>query len=537
MSAGRFKIVIVGGGSAGWMTAATLAKACPDKDITLIESPNIPIVGVGESTLGQINNWLGYMGIEDKEFMKATDATYKLSIRFQDFYRKGGGHFHYPFGEPDTRGTQNDTNDWIDYRIMEGNTEPVHTYAEWYYTNMLLVNSGKLCENPLEKLPMFNFKQDVAYHFDAVKFGQYLKSNWALNKGVKYIVGDVTDTMTDENGIRELMINKHQTISADLFIDCTGFKSLLLDKALKEPFESYEDILPNNSAVAARVPFINQKKQTVPYTNCIAYDNGWIWEIPLWTRMGMGYVYSDKYISDEQAKIDFKEYLKKGNHPIDNVEFRTIKMRVGVHKRIYSKNVCAIGLAAGFIEPLESNGLFTVHEFLMQLVRILQRHSPSRFDKDAFNWKCKLMFRNFAEFVAMHYAMTQRDDTKYWRDVKNREYCTDLIDLKPSGVNGFRDTVWKRFERYWYDPSYQGIDCIAHGMHWFPTDEMSLKHALACKDTTFRNDGIKLGKKNTFNIIKTKEKIIKDWPKYFDFLRTYIYDGGNVAKIKIGKKK
>jgi len=101
MSVGRFKIVIVGGGSAGWMTAATLAKACPDKDITLIESPNVPIVGVGESTLGQINNWLGYMGIEDKEFMKATDATYKLSIRFQDFYRKGGGHFHYPFGEAD----------------------------------------------------------------------------------------------------------------------------------------------------------------------------------------------------------------------------------------------------------------------------------------------------------------------------------------------------------------------------------------------------------------------------------------------------
>ena len=129
MSAGCFKIVIVGGGSAGWMTAATLAKACPDKDITLIESPNVPSVGVGESTLGQINNWLGYMGIEDKEFMRACDATYKLSIRFQDFYRKGDGHFHYPFGEADLRGAQNDTNNWIDYRIMEGNTEPVHTLS------------------------------------------------------------------------------------------------------------------------------------------------------------------------------------------------------------------------------------------------------------------------------------------------------------------------------------------------------------------------------------------------------------------------
>ena len=535
MSHGRFKIVIVGGGSAGWMSAATLAKACPDKDITLIESPNCPTVGVGESTLGHINNWLGFIGIEDKDFMKACDATYKLSIRFQDFYRKGGGHFHYPFGKADLRGANTRANDWVFNRMLEGDTESSHTYAEWYYTNMLLINGDKFCDNPQDKLPMFNFKQDVAYHFDATKFGQYLKANHALNKGVKYIVGDVTDTVVTKDGIKEIIINNTQPISADLFIDCTGFKSLLMN-ALKEPFESYEDILPNNSAVATRVPYRTHRKQMVPYTNCVAYDNGWIWEIPLWSRIGTGYVYSDKYISDEQAIVDFKEYLKKNNHPIDKCEFKTIKMKIGLHQRVYVKNVCAIGLAAGFIEPLESNGLFTVHEFLARLIRILQRVSPSTFDKDAFNYKVKQQFRSFAEFVGAHYALTQRDDTQYWRDIKNREFCSGLYTAKPIVNHGFMTYADDRFNQFYYPPGDGGFDCIAHGMYWFPTDWMSLKYAYCTEDNTFLNAGFKRGKEQTMKIIERKKEIIKNWPKYYDFIANHIYEGGNRATLKLAKK-
>jgi len=537
MSPGRFKIVIVGGGSAGWMTAATLAKACPNKDITLIESPNTPTVGVGESTIGPINNWMGLLDIEDEDFMRACDATYKLSIRFQDFYKKGGGAFHYPFGSPDTRGCLAGTNEWVLNRIKDGDTEPTHTYAEWYYRNMLLVNNNKMTDNKDDKFVGFNFKQDVAYHFDAIKFGQYLKSNHALNKGVKYIVGDVTDTFVDNNGIKEIMVNGQQPISADLFIDCTGFKALLLDKALKEPFESYEDILPNNSAVATKVPYRNHRQQMVPFTNCIAYDNGWIWEIPLWSRIGTGYVYSDKYISDERAIADFKEYLKKGNHKIENSEFKTIKMRVGIHQRPFVKNVCAIGLAAGFIEPLESNGLYTVHEFLLQLSRILQRDTISRFDRDAFNYKCKDMFRSFAEFVAMHFALTQRNDTQYWRDIQEREYCKDLYTGKPTIYTGFMDACNKRFNQFYYEPTPGGLDCIAHGMHWFPTDWMSIKHAKCGIDTTFMHSGWERGKKQTFDVIKRQMKVVKKMPTYYDFLANKIYKGGNVGTIKLGKKK
>ena len=151
-------------------------------------------------------------------------------------------------------------------------------------------------------------------------------------------------------------------VKADLFIDCTGFSALLIDKALKEPFESFEDVLPNNSAWATKMPYKNKKKELVGYTNCTAIDNGWVWNIPLWSRIGSGYVYSDKYISDDDALLQFQKHIKKG----DELEYKHIKMRTGIHKRTWVKNVCAIGLSAGFIEPLESNGLYTVHEFLLR---------------------------------------------------------------------------------------------------------------------------------------------------------------------------
>ena len=247
------KIVIVGGGSAGWMTAATLIKVFPDKDITLVESANTPTVGVGESTLGQINSWMGLIGIKDEEFMAATDATYKLSIRFDEFYKKGAGHFHYPFGNPDFNGTHFNFNDWWFKKQLYPETQ-YHDFAEKYFPAITLINNNKITDK-LNQLKGWNFQTDTAYHFDATKFGLFLKSHHCLNKGVKYVVGDVTDVNVDDNGVKELLLDGSVPMKADLFIDCTGFKSLLLAGALKEPFESYADFLPNNSAWATKIKY------------------------------------------------------------------------------------------------------------------------------------------------------------------------------------------------------------------------------------------------------------------------------------------
>lgn len=514
-------IVIVGGGSAGWMTAATLIKVFPNKNITLIESANTPIVGVGESTLGQINNWLALLGIKDEEFIKATNGSYKLSIRFQDFYKKDSGGFHYPFGTPDLRGTQIGLNDWMFKKILQPDL-PIQDYADTFFNTMEMVNQNRFSDDPKGFLIDYRPQQDVAYHFDAVKFGQFLKSNYCLNKGVKYIVGDVTDTVVTKEGIRELIINESQSIKADLFIDCTGFKSLLLDKALKEPFESYEDILPNNSAVATQIPYRNKRKELVPYTNCIAYDNGWIWQIPLWSRIGSGYVYSDKYISDEQAIVDFKDWLNKNKYPIKDCKFKTIKMRVGIHKRTFVKNVCAIGLSAGFIEPLESNGLFTVHEFLLRLIRVLKRGQVNRFDRDGYNFATKQMFRNFAEFVAMHYSLSHRTDTQYWKDIQEREYCNNLINVVPTLNNGFVKAMSDYYNNYQHSVT-GGFHCIAMGMNFYPTDFDSIGSATLHTTKNHFKPGWSVAIKNLNEKVKHRRKVISKFPKFYDYLEKKFY--------------
>ena len=452
------KITIVGGGSAGWMTASTLIKAFPEKTITLIESPKIPIVGVGESTIGGIRNWTNFLGVKDKQFLSKTDGSYKLSIKFTDFYQKGEA-FHYPFGTPYHHENYYRKNDWYFKKIMMPKT-PVYDYADCLYPQMTLVNQNKMSYNIKNQIPYFKFNEDTAFHFDATKFGIWLRDNFAIPKGVIHIKEDIKTIEKNKDGIKSLN-NKH---TADLFIDCTGFKSLLLSKELEEPFESYENLLPNNSAWATRVPYKNKEKQLVSYTNCTAYNNGWIWNIPLWSRMGTGYVYSDKFIDDDSALKEFQNYLGT-----KELEFRKIKMRVGIHKRLWVKNVCAIGLAAGFIEPLESNGLFSVHEFLFALMRNLSRGKVSQWDKDNFTAECKFMFRSFAEFVALHYALSHRIDTPYWQSNYNKTWCEDLINLKPFLTNAFSESSYNRIHDFEFKDT-AGIHCIATGMHWNPTD-------------------------------------------------------------------
>jgi flavin-dependent dehydrogenase len=488
------KILIVGGGSAGWMTAATLESQFPNYKISLIESKTISTVGVGESTIGQIVDWMRLLKIEDKDFIKHVDGSYKLSIKFTDFYKKGES-FHYPFGEPHLKGNRLENNDWWFKKILYPKT-PYSDYAD--------------CINPLQMAYVNQNKFDInevakAYHFDATKFGSWLKNNYC--KKIKHIIEDVVSVEQDENGIKSLN-NKHK---ADLYIDCTGFKSLLLDKTLKEPFESYSDILPNDSAWATKIPYKNKEKQLEPFTNCTAIENGWVWNIPLWSRIGTGYVYSSKFVDDETALKEFKNHLGQ-----EDLEFKNIKMRVGIHNRLWVKNVVAIGLSAGFIEPLESNGLFSVHEFLMKLVRNLQREKTSQWDKDNFNYQCKHLFREFAEFVALHYALSHRNDTEYWKNCFNKSWDETLINLKPIALTGFKQAVYDKTYNFKFN-CHGGLHFIAAGMHWGPTDKLSL-----IKNGGFKEKDLdKEFEECINNLNKKKEickKLVKNKPSLFSVL-------------------
>ena len=452
-------ILILGGGSAGWMTAATMIHQFPNKKITVVESPNFPTVGVGESTIAGINEWMSLLQIEDKEFMKSCDASYKLSIRFENFYKKGDGGFHYPFGLPFTENNKFGNNDWY-FKKMANPDLHVSDYAECYYPQMALVKQNKLFKNEDNRLTNFNFTKNTAYHFDATKFGLWLKENYCLPRGVHHISDDITSIEKDDSGI----VSLNKKYKADLFIDCTGFKSMLLGGALEEPFESYSDMLPNNKAWATRIPYKNKEEEMNTYTNCTALGNGWVWNIPLWSRIGTGYVYSDKHVTDEEALQEFKEHLGR-----DDLEFKNIQMRVGIHERVFVKNVCAIGLSAGFIEPLESNGLYTVHDFLLKLVKVLKRGDDiSQFDRDTFNLSAKARFRTFAEFVAMHYALSHRDDTLYWKEINEKQFDKTMNIDNVKFITGFTHLIADRMIQNTYNLN-DGISCIATGFNYFPT--------------------------------------------------------------------
>ena len=237
---------------------------------------------------------------------------------------------------------------------------------------------------------------------------------------------------------------------------------------MDEEFISYEDILPNNKAWATKLPYTNKDEQLEPFTNSTALSNGWVWNIPLWSRIGTGYVYSDKFTTKEDALEEFKQYLGR-----DDLDFKEISMRIGIHKRTWVKNVVAIGLSAGFIEPLESNGLFTVHEFLLKLVKSLSKESINQFDRDTYNLVTRDMFDVFATFVSLHYKLSARDDTEYWRYVTEKSVEREEINRIPQLQSDFRNLAQAKM----YNEEFvlnSGTPYIAMGMNYSIINDQTL---------------------------------------------------------------
>lgn len=451
-------IIIVGGGSAGWMTASTIVKFFPDKQITLIESKDIGRIGVGESTLPTLMAWLSALEIDYKDFMKYTDASYKLSITFKNFHDIDDKEFHYPFGTPYLDNCIfPGANDWHISKIL--NLEyNIPTYTESLYPQMQIIKNNKISN---EIVDGFDLNKHSALHFDAMKFADWLMNKYAVPRGVRHIEANIDKVLSDSDGISGLVLENGNIVSADLYIDCSGFKSILLGKELKEPFIDYSDRLPVNRAWGVQIPYNNKISEIKPYTECIALSSGWVWNAPLYSRIGTGYVYSDKFISPEDALEEFKEYLikNKGKDRInDSLKFNDIKFKTGIYNRTWVKNVVAIGLSASFIEPLESNGLFFIHENLLKVVQVLSRDTLSKFDISSYNLITKNSYDSFANFIRMHYFLTKREDSEFWRFMKALDFNESILTpeneifettlnihskqaLDVSGLNGYHAII------------------------------------------------------------------------------------------------
>lgn len=427
-------VVVLGGGSSGWMSACYIERILanfnvPDANVTLIESKDIGIIGVGEATLNDLKQTLQFIGIDERAFMINCHATFKNGIKFvnwrDDPAKFGRHHFYHPFEDtPTIRGMslldiwsclRADRDFDLDYGYMTG-------------PSAFISDKMRAPKTPDSKeyQGLFNY----AYHMDTVLFGRFLR-HVATSRGVRHIVDDVIGVESNEQGsITALRTREHGAISADLFIDCSGFGGLLINKHYGTEFVGFGDSLFNDRAVALRVPYETARDHINPFTTSTAASSGWIWDIPLndervelgadqqWSddsphgRRGVGYVYSSQFATDEQAERELREYV---GARAEGVNARFLKMRIGHNRKFWQKNCVAIGLAGGFIEPLESTGIALVTQGL-ELLRV---HFPTReFPSpvaDSYNAAMTRIYEHIREFIVLHYCTSRRDDTEYWR--------------------------------------------------------------------------------------------------------------------------
>jgi len=436
------KLVILGGGTAGWLSACYLQRAFPERlSITLVESDVVPRIGVGEATVPTLRSTLHFLGLEDKDWIPQTGAGFKNAIKFVNWNHgpaEANGRedvFYHPFHHQ-----RNNVVDLyglsyfmdIDARLPLGHywlEEKLAGREKRPFAYACSPNSRLCDENKAPRsLEAASKTLNYAYHFDAHLFANMLKGV-ATSRGVKRIEGKFQSAKRDEKGfLRSISLESGQEIDGDFFIDCTGFRSLLLANTLQEPFTNQNNYLLCDSAVALQPVYSDREKEFEPYTSAIALSSGWRWNIPLQHRVGSGYVFSSKFIERKDAEAELRKSI--GEHRLEGVLPNHIDMRIGYHQNVWSHNCIAIGLAGAFIEPLESTSIFLTEFQLFQLVRHFPAKDCAPALRSQFNKVFRECFEEIRDFVVMHYALSRRTDAPFWVEAKKPERIPDSLKAK-----------------------------------------------------------------------------------------------------------
>lgn len=497
-------IIIFGGGTSGWMAAAYISKNLNFKaDITLIEDTATGPIGVGEGTQPATSPFLWDCGLKPTDWMGMCDATYKYGVELV-------GWCNEPY-------------------FVDNDVEQNSLISDGFYTNHYFQN--KPYSEYKNFLPAYqlakqnispkkgnfdnNFgssaKHNGAFHFNAFKIVEALKSV-CINK-ITHIDARIKDVVTDENGIRKLIDDANVEYTADLYIDCSGFSSILLDKNLKEPFESYNDILLCDSAVALPTQYKNPTTECHPYTKATTMTSGWRWTIPTFSRIGNGYVYSSKFITPEQAEKELREALN-----CFDGEARHLKIRCGKHKRIAVKNVVAVGLSAGFIEPLEATGItFTTHA-IQALTQGLNNTGNVLSEKlrDFVNLSFDVVTTEILAFVWAHYKFSSRSDTDFWKAV----HAIEIENLPEKAKNIIEHLL--SGHPYDYRLTYYSMFSVPQ---WFSM--LHAGNAYENKQITLTADQEEYGK-YFCNVQKERLKIVMNtFGNHYDYLKDR-YNANNV---------
>jgi tryptophan halogenase len=475
------RIVILGGGTAGWMAASYLGKALGSGvTITVLEAPTIPRIGVGEATVPNLHKtFFDFLGLAEEEWMRECNASFKLGIKFVNWRSPGVGeakaralgdrtdHYYHLFGLLPVHGNLPLSHYWA-YKKLVGQTDEPFDYACYAAAPALDAN---LSPRYLDGRQWASY----AWHFDAQLVADFLR-RFAVNKqGVVHIEDKMTEAVIDQRGhITALRTEGGRTIEGDLFVDCSGFRGLLINQVMKEPFLDMSDHLLNDSAVATQVLNDDEANGVEPYTSAIAMSSGWTWKIPMLGRFGTGYVFSSRFQSRDDATEEFCRMwgLDPETQPLNQIKFR-----VGRNRRTWVKNCVGIGLSSCFLEPLESTGIYFVYAALYQLVK----HFPDkRFDPillDRFNAEIETMFDDSRDFIQAHFSFAPRNDTAFWRACKELRLADDItekiamyraglaVNMPVTDESTYYGNFDAEFRNFWNNSNYY---CIFAGLDVLP---------------------------------------------------------------------
>lgn len=396
------KICILGGGTAGYCTAAVLSRYVKDNnldtEVKCIYSSSIGNIGVGESTQLAINDIFQFLRLRDSDWMSQANATYKSNIRFEGWSDEA---FFYPFGDM----SGDDISNFFILSSLFPNEVPKNAFSRYVRDHSRYAELNRLSS---EGWPFHEF---TAYHFDTVGLSKVLYDT-AESNGTVFIDDQFVKANRNDKGIESIVCKESGKHEADLFIDCTGFRSLLLGEVMHEPFVPYRTLI-NHRVIAAKIPYTDKETQLTTYTNNVAMNNGWCWEIPLWDGLSVGYVHSLKYATTSNI---YQEFIDRyGERDVKEISFRT-----GRRLRAWTGNVASVGLSYGFIEPLEATGLASIVTNVFRLLEALSRGMKfNSLDRQAYNTSCADSLDNSKTFIDMHYASSHKDDTEYWNHVTN----------------------------------------------------------------------------------------------------------------------
>lgn len=423
-------IVIVGGGTAGWTTAACLARVLKNTNskITLIDSPEVATIGVGEATIPPLVEFIRFLGINEQDFVNKTKATFKLAIKFTD-WNKVGEHYWHQFGSV---GADIDGKPFYQHwykSTLNGNKNAFTDYSP----AIAMAKENKFVITDPQQQSILS-GATYAWHFDALLVANYL-ADFSTKLGVNHLRGHVECIKKHNNGfIQSVTLKDGQTIEGDFFIDCTGQKALLIGDAMGSEFENWQDYLPMNRSIAMQT---ENNGPLIPYTESTAHEFGWQWRIPLQHRTGNGLVFCDKYGSDEQALSTLLKNIS-GKAVTDP---RFISFTTGKRKELWKGNCLALGLSSGFLEPLESTSIHLMMKGIIKFTEMLPDKSCHQATINEYNRIMDIEYLSIRDFIVLHYCTTSRTDSQFWRDcqtMKIPDSLSEKLDLFKSQGRLFR---------------------------------------------------------------------------------------------------